>query len=95
MAIPLQNAEMASFTGNPSRDIFSVIKVPSFNTDIPFRLNVAGGASSHRTRKTVFFPFGTGLKIVTDKTIGFMNREMFPLNKLCMTRGATKLHAPS
>jgi len=95
MAIPLQYAEMASFTGNSSRDIFSVIKVPSLNVDVSFRLNVAGGTSSHRTRKAVLLPFGTRLKVVTDKTIGFVDREMFALNKLGMAGGATKLHASS
>jgi hypothetical protein len=95
MAIALDDAEMTFFTRHTPGNIFSMIKVPSFNIDVSFRLNVAGGTSSHRTRKAVFFPFGTGLKIVTDKTIGFMNREMFPLNELGMTGGATKFHAPS
>jgi hypothetical protein len=94
MAIPLQYAEMASFTGNSSRDVFSMIKVPSLNVDVSFRLNVAGGAPSHRTRKAVLLPFGTRLEVVTDKTIGFVDREMFALNKLGMAGGATKFHAP-
>jgi len=85
---------VASFTGNPSRDIFSVIKVPPFNIDVSFRLNVAGGAPPHRTRKAVLLPFGAGLEVMTNKTIGFMDRKMFALNKLGMARGATKFHAP-
>jgi hypothetical protein len=86
---------MASFTGNPSRNIFSVIEVPSFDIDVSFWFNVARGASSHRTRKAVLLPFGTRLEVVTDKTIGFVDREMFALNKLGMAGGTTKLHASS
>jgi hypothetical protein len=71
---------VASFTGNPSRDIFSVIKIPSLNVDVSFRLNVAGGAPSHRTRKAVLLPFGTRFEVVTNKTVGFVDREMLALN---------------
>ena len=94
VAVSLQDAEVASFARNPSRDIFSVIKVPSFNVDVSFRLNVAGGAPSHRTGNAVLLPFGPRLEVVTDKTIGFVDREMFALNKLGMAGSATKFHAP-
>jgi hypothetical protein len=95
MAIALHDTEVTFFTRHTPGNIFLVIKVPSFNVDVSLRLNVTGGASSHRTRKAVLIPLGAGLKIVTNKTIGLVDGEMQALNKLGMARGTTKLHASS
>jgi hypothetical protein len=46
MAVSLHNAEMALLTGDPSGNILPVIKAPTLDLDIPFGLDVAGGASS-------------------------------------------------
>jgi hypothetical protein len=46
MAISLNDAEMALLTGYPSSNILLVIEAPTFDLDIPFRLDMAGGASS-------------------------------------------------
>jgi hypothetical protein len=76
MAISLNHTEVALLTGYPSCDILSVIEVPTLDLDIPFGLDMTGGAPSDRTGNALFFPFRTGLVIVTDKAVDFVNREM-------------------
>jgi hypothetical protein len=49
MAISLNHTEMALLTGHPSCDILSVIEVPTFDLDIPFRLDMTGSAPSDGT----------------------------------------------
>jgi hypothetical protein len=95
MAVPLNHAEMAFLTGHPSRDILSVIEVPAFDLDIPFRLDMAGRATPYRTRNTFLLPFWACLIVVTDEAVDFVNGEMQPLNKLTVTACAAELHPPS
>ena len=94
MAVSLHNAEMALLTGNPSGNILPVIETPSFDLDIPFGLDMAGGTSSYGTRNALLFTLWTSLVIVTDETVDFMNRQMFSLNKLGMTTGTSKTSFP-
>jgi hypothetical protein len=49
MAIPLNHAQMALFTGHPSGNIFLMVETPAFDLDVAFRLNVARGTTSHCT----------------------------------------------
>jgi hypothetical protein len=49
MTISLNHTEMALFTGNPSCDVLFVIKVPTFDLDIPFGLDMTGSTPSDRT----------------------------------------------
>jgi hypothetical protein len=95
VAVSLHNAEMALLAGDPSGNILFVIEAPSFDLDIPFGFDMAGGTSSHGTRDTRLFTLWTSLVIVTDETVDFMNRQMFSLNKLGMTTGTPKAHSPS
>jgi hypothetical protein len=95
MTIPSYHIGMTFFAGHPSRNIFSMVKTPTLNLNVPFGFDVARGASSHRTRDTFLFPFRSGLKKVTDEAVGFMNRKVQSLNQLSMAGGASKVHAPS
>jgi hypothetical protein len=49
MTIPLHNTEMAFLTNHPSGNIFPVIKIPTFDFNIPFGFDM--------TRSTT--PYGT------------------------------------
>jgi hypothetical protein len=53
-----------------------MIEAPAFNLDIPFRFNMAGGATSNRTGDTFFFPCQACTIKMADDTIGLMNGEM-------------------
>ena len=76
MAIPLNNTEMALYTGHPSGNILPVIEVPAFDLDIPFRLNMAGSTPSDGTGNALFLSFWASLVIMTDKAVDFVNSEM-------------------
>jgi hypothetical protein len=95
MTVPLNHTEMAFLTGDPPGDILSVIEVPALDLNIPFRLDMAGGAPSDGTRNALLLPFWPRLIIVTDEAVDFVNREVFSLNKLSMAACTTKLHPPS
>jgi hypothetical protein len=95
MAIPSYHIDMTLLTGHPSGDILPVIEIPTFYLDIPFWLNVTGITTSNGTRNTLFLPSWTSPVKVTNKTVGFVNGEMQSLNKLGMTRSASKPHSPS
>ena len=47
MAVSLNNAKMALLTGDPSGNVLPVVKAPTFDLDIAFRLDMAGRTSSH------------------------------------------------
>ena len=95
MAISLNHTEVALLTGYPSCDILSVIEVPTLDLDIPFGLDMTGGAPSDRTGNALRLPFRTSLIIVTNKAVNFMNSKVFSLNELGVTGGAWKFHPPS
>lgn len=95
MAVSLYHAEMALLASDPSGNILLVVEAPTFDTDVPFRLHVAGGASSDGARDALLFSLRTGFVIVADEAIDFMNRQMFPLNELGMAAGTAELHSPS
>ena len=95
MAIPLNDAEMAFFASHPSRDVLFVIEVPAFDLNIPFRLDMTGSATPDGARNTFLFPLWTGVIIVTDEAVDFVDSQMQPLNELSVTACATELHPPS
>jgi hypothetical protein len=86
---------MAFFTSHPSGDIFPVIKIPTFDFNVPFGLDVARGTSSNGARYTFLLPPWSSSIKMTDKTIGFVNSEVSSLDKLSMARGATKPYSSS
>jgi len=56
---------------------------------------VAGGASADRTGQTLFLSFWTGLVVVADETVGFVNGQVLSLDNLGVAGGASQLHPPS
>jgi hypothetical protein len=56
---------------------------------------MAGGTAPNGAGDTILLSLWTGLIIVADETVDFMNREMGALNDLGMAGGATKFHSPS
>jgi hypothetical protein len=95
MTIALNDIDMALLTSYPSCNIFPMIEAPTLDLNIPFWLNVAGGASSNSTGNAFFLPTWASLKIVTDETVYLMNGKVSALNELGMTGGATKSHPSS
>jgi hypothetical protein len=95
MAVSSYHIDMTLFTSHTSCNIFSMIKIPSFDLDIPFGLDVARGTSSNSTRYTFLLPSWSSSIKMTDKTIGFVNSEVSSLDKLSMARGATKPYSSS
>jgi hypothetical protein len=95
MAISLNDTEMAFFTGDPSFDILFVIEAPTFYLDIPFGLDMTGRTPSDCTGNALLFSFWASLVVVTDKTVDFMNGQVFSLNKLSVTTGTPEIHSPS
>jgi len=95
MTIPLNDVDMAPLTNNPSGNILPVIEIPPLNFDISFGLDMTGGASTYRTRNTLFFTLLAGLVIMADETVDFVNGEMGSLNQLGMTGRTSKFHSPS
>jgi hypothetical protein len=95
MGVSLNDMDMASFAGDPSGNIFTVIETPALHVDIPFRFNMTGGAASHRTGKALLFPLWASFVIMTDEAIDLMNREMGSLDELSMAGGTAEFHPSS
>jgi len=95
VGIPLDHAEVTLLAGDPSFDILAMVEVPAFDVDIAFGGDVTGRATSHGTGDAVLLSLGTGLVIVADETIAFMNRQVGPLDDLGMTRCTAEFHASS
>ena len=95
MGIPLNDTEMTLLARNPSLDILAVIEIPAFDIDIAFGLNMAGGAASNGAGNAILFSLWTGLIVVADETVDFMNGEMGALDDLGMAGGAAEFHPPS
>ena len=95
MAIPLYDAEMAFLAGHPSLDVLLVIEVPALDLNIPFRLDMTGGAASDGARKAILFSLWTGVIVMTDEAVDLVNGQVQPLNKLRMAARAAELHPPS
>jgi hypothetical protein len=94
MAIALNNVDMALLTGHPSGDIFSMVETPAFDFNVPLGFDMARGTSSNSTRYTFLLPSWASLIKMTDKTIGFVNSKVCPLNDLGMAGGASNFHPP-
>ena len=95
MAIALNDTEMALHTGYPSCNIFPVIKIPTFDFNIPFGFDMTRSTTPYSTGKALPLSFWASLVIVADETVGFMNRKVFSLNKLGVTTGTPEIHPPS
>ena len=95
MGIPLNHTEMTFLAGDPSIDILAMIEIPSFDIDIAFGRNVAGGATSNGARDAVFFSLCPRLIVMADETVDFMNPEVGSLNDLGVAGGAAEFHPPS
>jgi hypothetical protein len=95
MGIPLNHTEMTLLASHSSINIFTMVEIPALDIDVAFWRNVAGGATSHCTGDAVLFPLWTGLIVVTDEAVGFMDREVGSLNDLGMAGGAAKFHPSS
>jgi hypothetical protein len=94
MGISLNNTEMTLFARNPSLDILPVIKIPAFDIDIAFGCNMAGSAASNSAGDAILLSLWTGLIVMADETVDFMNGEMRALNDLGVAGGAAQLHPP-
>ena len=95
MAISLNDAEMAFLACHPSRDVLLVIKVPAFDLNIPFGLDMTGSAAPDRARNALVFPLWTGVIIVTDEAVDFVNGQVQPLNQLGVAARAAQFHPSS
>jgi hypothetical protein len=95
MTIPLNNVDMAPLTDDPSGNILPVIEIPPLDFDISFGFDMAGGASTYRTRNTLLFTLLADLVVMADETVDLVNGEMGSLNQLGMTGRASKFHSPS
>jgi hypothetical protein len=95
MAVSLNDMDMASFAGDASGNIFTVIETPALHVDIPFRFNMTGGTASYGTGNTLLLSLWTSFVIMTDETIDLMNREMSSLDELSMAGGAAEFHPSS
>jgi hypothetical protein len=93
MAIPPHNTEMTFLTSHPSGDILPMIKIPTFDFNIPFGFDMTRSTTPYGTRNAFLFSSWASPVKVTNKTVGFVNGEMQPLNELSMARGATKPHS--
>jgi hypothetical protein len=94
MGIPLDDIDMALFTGHSSRYVLPVIEVPAFDFDVPFWLDMAGSTTPDGARNALLLPFWTSLIIVADDAVGLMNGEMRSLDQLGMAACASKFHPP-
>jgi hypothetical protein len=95
MAVSLNDIDMASLTDNPSFNILSMIETPALDLNVPLRFNVTRSATTYGTGNAFLFPLWASLVVVTDETVDFVHGEVRSLDKLGMTRGASKLHPPS
>ena len=95
MAIPLNHAQMALFTGNPSGNIFLMVKTPAFDFDVAFRLNMTRSTASDRTGDAVFLSFGAALEVMTDEAVGLVDGKVCSLNNLGMAGRTAKFHPSS
>jgi len=92
MAVPFDYVEMTLLAGHPPLDVFPVVEIPAFDIDVALRLEVAGGASADRTGKALFLSFRTGLVVVADETVGFVNGQVLSLDHLGVAGGASQFH---
>jgi len=80
MGVSLNDIDMTFFTGYTSGDILPVIEAPAFDPDVTFWLDMTGSTTPYGTRNALFFSCWTGLVIMTDEAVDFVNSEMFSLN---------------
>jgi hypothetical protein len=94
MAIPLNYADMAPLTDDPPCNILPMIKIPTFDFNISFGLEMARSTSSNRTGNAFLLPSGASLVIVTDETVNLMNGEVRSLDELGVAGRTAKFHSP-
>jgi hypothetical protein len=95
MTIPLDDMDMASFTGDASGNILPVIETPALDLDIAFGFNMAGGTSSDRAGNTLLLSFRAGIIVMADEAIDLMNGEVGSLDELGMAGGTAEFHPSS
>jgi len=76
MAIALHHIHMALLTGHPSCNILPMIETPALDFNIPFGLDVAGGATPHGTGDALLFSSRSGAVVMADEAVGIVNREV-------------------
>jgi len=59
-----------------------MIETPPIDFNISLWLDMTGRTTPYGTRNALFFSSWTGLVIVTNEAVDFVNREVFSLNKL-------------
>jgi hypothetical protein len=94
MAIPLNHTEMTFLTGHPSGDIFPVIKIPTFDFNIPFGFDMTRSTTPYSTGNALLLPSRTSLVIVADEAVDSMNGEMGSLDELSVAACASKFNPP-
>jgi hypothetical protein len=95
MTVPLNDMDMASFAGDPSGNILSVIETPALHLDIAFGFNMAGGTSSDRTGNTLLLSCRASIIVMADEAIDLMNGEVGSLDELGMAGGTAEFHPSS
>jgi hypothetical protein len=94
MTIPLNNTDMAPLTDDPPCNILSMIKIPTFDSNISFGFEMARGTPSNRTGNALLLPSGASLVVVADETVDLMDGEVRSLNELGMAGRTAKFHSP-
>jgi hypothetical protein len=94
MTIPLHNTEMAFLTSHPSGNIFPVIKIPTFDFNIPFGFDMTRSTTPYSTGNALLLPSRTSLVIVADETVDSLNGEMGSLDELSVAARASKFNPP-
>jgi hypothetical protein len=76
MTISLDNINMALFARNSPCNILPMIKIPTFDFDIPLRFDVAGGTTPNGTGDTFLFCSGPRSVVMANETVGVVDREV-------------------
>jgi hypothetical protein len=94
MAISPNHTEMAFLTSHPSGNIFPVIKIPTFDFNIPFGFDMTRSTTPYSTGNALLLPSRTSLVIVADETVDSLNGEMGSLDELSVAARASKFNPP-
>jgi hypothetical protein len=95
MAVSSYHIDMTLFTIHASCNIFPMIEAPTFDFNVPFGFDMAGGTPSNSTGYTLLLPPWSSSIKMAGKTSGLVNSEVSSLDKLSMARGATKPYSSS
>jgi hypothetical protein len=76
MAVSLDDIDMTPFTGNPSCNILFMVKIPAFDFNISFGLNVAGSTTTDSTRNAFLLSSWASSIIMTGEAVGFVDGKV-------------------